>query len=265
MNPSRAVLLDWDETIANRDGSLTEGAKEAIEQLKAAGNEVHVWTAVTNPDRLREIHQTVAAHGLPIDSVISNQKPPAAAYVDNHAIHFKGDWNKVLRSLIKYGATQLSLPTPKLHMLIGLPGSGKSTFCEQALPEAIKISHDKLVPQFGTHALATEAERAMCRIALSAGRDVILDRLNLSADRRLKWISLAEEEGAEAVGYFWDIGTERQWLGNMSRPEYKHVDHAEFVEMAGQLEHPTLSEGYTELFNVISDELGFRELRPALE
>ena len=160
-------------------------------------------------------------------------------------------------------------------MLIGLPGSGKSTFSQKAIPGAARVAHDALVGAITTtitgvdrdfaQRLANDAEQAIVRAALRGGRDVVLDRLNLTAGHRARWIELARECQATVHGYCWRLGLERQWAGNLARVERKHVAQETFLSMADRFEPPVAREGFDTLYDVVEDALGFRELRASVE
>ncbi len=249
------LRVDLDDTRRARDGSAEPGAAEAMRALMANGYRVIVWTAAADEssDAVAAVRRWLVEAGVPFDDI--QAKPKAAAYIDNKAIRYDPrahDWATIVGQL-------LGGKSAKLHLLVGLPGSGKSTFAKAL--NAVRVSHDSLVGALGDHHLANVAERALVADALSRGRDVVLDRLNLTAAHRGEWIALARSCRASPVGYFWRLGLERQWIGNLDRRESKHVDLDEVRKMAAMLEEPRSAEGFDKLYDVIEDELGFRELR----
>jgi predicted kinase len=97
---------------------------------------------------------------------------------------------------------------PSALFLIGFPGSGKSTWRERRVGGAIRppavISTDELLHAFARTEGLTYREawkqapsakldsraRALLREAVAAGRDVIVDRTNLRAATRTKYLRL---------------------------------------------------------------------------
>jgi len=88
-------------------------------------------------------------------------------------------------------------PTPSnenfeqcLVLLVGLPGSGKSTFSralEQAMPyKFVRINQDELKTRRECEARAKEV--------LSEGKSVIIDRCNFDANQRQTWYDLASNQ-----------------------------------------------------------------------
>ena len=100
---------------------------------------------------------------------------------------------------------------PVLTLLIGFPGSGKSTWRAAALrfaerPTAVVSTDDLILEHARVHGL-TYAEawrrlpshkmdswaRAQVRTAVAAGMDVVVDRTNLRAVSRARFLRLAPE------------------------------------------------------------------------
>lgn len=98
---------------------------------------------------------------------------------------------------------------PFLYVTVGLPGSGKSTWRERFMalhPEAVVISQDDLVEEFAkTNGLTyseafrqmdLKAAEAMVKArfgeAVEAGRDIVLDRTNMTKKSRRQFLSRAQ-------------------------------------------------------------------------
>lgn len=74
-------------------------------------------------------------------------------------------------------------PPPSLVILVGLPGSGKSTFCQKLNPSVwTVINQDTLKSR-------KACERA-ASVALSQGNRVVIDRTNASPTQRSTWVEL---------------------------------------------------------------------------
>jgi hypothetical protein len=104
-----------------------------------------------------------------------------------------------------------SIPTeaPALILTIGLPGSGKSTFCRRLAPQidAVVLESDAIRRQFfGAPTYSqTESRRlfsalhAAARELLLHGRNVIVDATNLRESDRRPAYSVADETGAHLM------------------------------------------------------------------
>ena len=89
----------------------------------------------------------------------------------------------------------MTLATPSLLVLIGLPGSGKSTFCEQLataqqgrdnpLQVYQRVNQDELGDR--------HACRAAARNYLLQGQSVVVDRCHHTIEHRKLWFDLVQE------------------------------------------------------------------------
>lgn len=79
----------------------------------------------------------------------------------------------------------------QMIILVGLPGSGKSTFCQKYYPNHIRISQDDL----GSKDKCIQK----CLDALEANKNVIIDRVNFNAKQRSTWIELGLQNNCESI------------------------------------------------------------------
>jgi beta-phosphoglucomutase-like phosphatase (HAD superfamily) len=77
------------------------GAREFLEQLRAAGFDVVVFTT-RHPVGVR---RWLREHGL-LDAVaaVTRRKPPAHVFIDDRAICFNGDFGEALRQAVAFKA-----------------------------------------------------------------------------------------------------------------------------------------------------------------
>lgn len=76
-------------------------------------------------------------------------------------------------------------------VLVGLPGSGKSTIASTHFKNFVRINQDELGSR---DACVFEAKKA-----IEAGKDVIIDRTNISIHQRRTWVNLAKYHGVKDI------------------------------------------------------------------
>ncbi len=148
------------------------------------------------------------------------------------------------------------MPPPELAVLVGLPGSGKSTFYEQRLARTHeRVSKDLLPAGRGRQ---REVERLVAA-ALAAGRSVAVDNLNARASDRAPLVALAHAHGARAKAYLLDVPPVVCRDRNRLRTGRARVPDAVVFITAHRLEPPSRAEGFDELARVRPHgEGGFR-------
>ena len=129
---------------------------------------------------------------------------------------------------------------PALVIFVGLPASGKSTYYFKNFAAThVHVSKD-LLPR-GTR------QELLIDKALSAGKSVVVDNTNPSADIRKPLIELGRRHGARIVGYFFDIDVKTALMRNRQREgKARGPDVALFVTKK-KLAPPSYDEGFDEL------------------
>jgi predicted kinase len=149
----------------------------------------------------------------------------------------------------------------KLYMLIGIPGSGKSTWVKNQdwLKDAFYISSDNHLDKFATSVGKTHdevykeyiktAEKLVKEdvvTAISAGKDVVWDQTNTSLKTRKKKLYLFADYYKIAV-YFKVPDDEELKKRLKSRPG-KHISQRVIHRMKSSLVVPTEQEGFDEIW-----------------
>lgn len=116
---------------------------------------------------------------------------------------------------------------PVLIVLVGLPGSGKSTFCKQSEYKSyVRINQDEQ---------GKLAHRHMFDEALEQRRHIIVDRCNFNVDQRSRYLKPAQE-----AGYYTII----VWLQRNAETCIERIK--------SRTEHPNLSAGNEKIESVVN-------------
>lgn len=132
-------------------------------------------------------------------------------------------------------------------IFIGLPASGKSSFYRARFA--------------ATHALVSKDlmrnnrnrdrwQRQLIEAALGAGRPVVVDNTNATAEARAPLIELAREHGTPAVGYYFESRLDDCLARNGQRQDKARVPDVAIYSIAARLAPPAYAEGFARLFHV---------------
>ena len=148
--------------------------------------------------------------------------------------------------------SELERPRQKILLLIGFPGSGKSSACAAmtaaGLP-IVRVNQDKL----GSRGKCLSvAERA-----LAAGRDVVVDRCNLSFSQRHHFLRLAAARGCRAVAAVLRAPVSECAARVAARPEHETIpagDEKKARAILGQMQRefvaPVREEGFHQIVHI---------------
>ena len=144
----------------------------------------------------------------------------------------------------------LSDTRPRMILMIGIPGSGKSTFAAARFPPGyVRISRDVL----RTRARVANALAE----ALEKRRDVVIDNTNVKRIERERFIQPAKAAGYRVTGYYLQSVVADCLRRNAQRSGAARIPDAGVLARAGDLEMPSPEEGFDELFYVSITEAGF--------
>lgn len=140
-------------------------------------------------------------------------------------------------------------------ILVGLPGSGKSTFYRERFASThVQVSKD-LLKNAGRPA---RRQDALIADALSNGKSVVVDNTNPSVKDRAALIALARAHGARVVAYFFRSTPGECLARNRLREGPARVPNAAIFIINKRLQPPTLDEGLDAVHQVkLVDGRGF--------
>ncbi|MGH7268090.1 MAG: AAA family ATPase [Candidatus Rokuibacteriota bacterium] len=134
-------------------------------------------------------------------------------------------------------------PAAELVILVGLPGSGKSTFVRERFGDRhVHVSRDVLRSE--------RRQRDAAVAALRAGRSVVVDNVHARAVDRAPWIALGRAHGARVVGYFVEATAAEARARNRRRAGRARVPDVAIYVSAKRLTPPAYEEGFDALYRV---------------
>jgi predicted kinase len=151
------------------------------------------------------------------------------------------------------------MPKSRLYVMVGVPGSGKTTVAHERFPQALRISLDDLrlmlsgktffAPLEPLVASAADALRdVVVAYAVSHERDVLIDATNVSRRRRSTWIDCGKRFEITPIAVYVAcppaVAKRRNRLRPFPVPAFV-VD-----DFCRRLEPPLLEEGFAEVITV---------------
>lgn len=139
-----------------------------------------------------------------------------------------------------------------LVVLVGPPGSGKSTWAQRNGRGAVHISQDGLIdaisPDGFEHVyrpVYAAAEDAVARAGLQDGHTVIVDRTNRTRLHRKRWIQIAREADAPAVAVEMGASAQACRLRNRQRDSVRRLSEGRMDRMLAAHEAVGSDEGFS--------------------
>ena len=140
-------------------------------------------------------------------------------------------------------------------ILIGIQGSGKSTFYQQRFAATHRlISLDLLKTR--------PRERELLRACLANAQPFVVDNTNVLVAERAVYIQAARPAGFRVIGYFFDIAMRDALRQNAQRAGKTKIPVPAVVGTFKRLQRPNPDEGFDELSVVRPDPAGRFAITP---
>jgi predicted kinase len=164
---------------------------------------------------------------------------------------------------------------PKLHVLIGLPGTGKSTLTEKIadLPNIFVYSTDALIEEYAAAmgwsynfafekyvAQATKRMDEMLATAIAEGKDVIWDQTNVAAKKRRSIVAKFPKNYFKEAIVITPPTLEEdvaEWEYRLANRPGKVIPDFVMNSMKNNFTYPTADEGFNcvSLYDMYGNEL----------
>ncbi|MBI2321441.1 MAG: ATP-binding protein [Chloroflexi bacterium] len=150
---------------------------------------------------------------------------------------------------------------PRFYLLVGIPGSGKTTYARRHLADALRVSLDDVRlmltgvafdPAFEPYVVAAAhaALGALLRRAARWRRDVVLDATNITRQRRRYYLAIAARRAIPTVAVYLRCPLDVALVRNRQRSPAVPDDVV--CRFHAALEPPTLDEGFAAIYEVVT-------------
>ena len=131
-------------------------------------------------------------------------------------------------------------------LMIGIQGSGKSTFYQNFLADSyVRINLDTLKTRHQESLLISDC--------LERGKSFVIDNTNPTKADRQRYIPLAKQAGYKVIGYFMESKLKVCMERNEKRDGKAKVPSKAIAATSNKLQMPSYDEGFDKLYFVSND------------
>ena len=128
-------------------------------------------------------------------------------------------------------------------ILIGIQGSGKSTFCRERLFHThVRINMDMLQSR--------HRETLLLTACLNAQQSFVVDNTNPTTEERARYVAPSRAAGFRVVGYYFDTDIRDALVRNELRTGQHRVPERGVRGTFARIQLPSPAEGFDALFRV---------------
>ena len=138
---------------------------------------------------------------------------------------------------------------PAMIIMMGIQGSGKSTFCAKNFPEYTRINLDTLHTR--------KKENDALWLAINRKENIIIDNTNPTVSDRKKYIEAGKASQYNIIGYFMQSRLQECIERNDARQGKEKIPAIAIACTSNKLEMPSYEEGFDELYFVKITDEGF--------
>ena len=133
-----------------------------------------------------------------------------------------------------------------LVIMMGIQGSGKSTFYHQCLAkDFVRVNLDTLKTRY--------REKLLIEDCIKNGKSFAVDNTNPTRDDRRRYIPLAKAAGYTVIGYFMESKLKDCIERNNRRQGKEKIPSGAIASTSNKLQMPSFDEGFDELYFVKND------------
>lgn len=145
---------------------------------------------------------------------------------------------------------------PTFYMLIGVPASGKTTWCKERAGDALVISSDNLIEAYAADhgktyndvfkeqiKIATKIALEHAEAAFAADQDVVWDQTNITKKSRASKLAMVPKHYHKTAVFF-ATPPEEEWQRRLNSRPGKSIPAHILDSMVEMLEMPDPSEGW---------------------
>lgn len=138
---------------------------------------------------------------------------------------------------------------PAMVIMMGIQGSGKSTFCAASFPDYTRINLDTLRTR--------KKEQEALWLAINRKENIVIDNTNPAKNDRKKYIEAGKANRYKIVGYFMQSRLQECIERNNTRTGKEKIPSVAIACTSNKLEMPSYAEGFDELYFVEITDNGF--------